>query len=67
MRKKWKNEKEKSCATLRHRDSNPGRWIQSPPLYQLSYRRKVKFRPKILGILGNYVRENEANLKHFTK
>ena len=67
MAKKQKNGRKKSYTNGPGRGSNPGRWIQSPPLYQLSYRRKVKFRPKILGILGNYVRENEANLKHFTK
>ena len=41
--------------------------IMRPMLYWLSYRCRVKFPVEILGILSHYVRENEANLKHFTK
>ena len=35
---------------LRHRGSNPGRWIQSPTLYRLSYRRREEIWVKISGI-----------------
>ena len=34
-----KNGRKKFFALGPGQDSNPGRWIQSPQLYQLSYRR----------------------------
>ena len=48
--KKVKNAKKVKGKKLRHQGSNQGRWIQSRPLYQLSYCCRVEFRAEILGI-----------------
>ena len=65
--KNKKNEGKKvmplALAGIRTRDLQ----VMRPPLYQLSYWGREEIWAKNQGILSQYVRENEANFKHFIK
>ena len=64
--KKVKNAKKVKGKKLRHRGSNPGRQIQSPPLYQLSYWGGRKFGPKIEVYIAR-IQKSQSKNENFTK